>query len=57
MLPEHQLKSMHELDKEEELRLTNTHVQKVKKMGYGFSRWILRLTKGSKVVDKGEEAK
>jgi hypothetical protein len=57
MLPPQQLKSMSELDKEEEVRLANTQVEKAKKVGLGFSRWVVRLTQRGNGIEKNGESK
>jgi len=45
ILSQEQLKSMSDLDKEEEARLAKTHRAKAVKMGVGICRWVGKLAK------------
>jgi hypothetical protein len=53
MVPATQLKSMSDLDKEEEARLAETHRVKAVKMGVGIYRWVGKLAKGK--MEGGEK--
>jgi hypothetical protein len=57
MLTEEQLKSMSDLDKEEEARLSKTHREKLRKMGLGISRFVGRLKKSGSSVEKVGKSK
>ena len=57
MLTQEQLKSMSDLDKEEEARLAKTHREKLRKMGLGISRFVGRLKKSGTSVEKGGKSK
>ena len=63
ILSQQQLKSMSDLDKEEEARLAKTHRAKAVKMGVGICRWVGKLasTKAKNEArvkkDNDEEAK
>jgi hypothetical protein len=39
-VPAEKIRSMAELDKEEEKRVMNSHKQKVKRMGVGIVEWL-----------------
>ncbi|KAI4907305.1 hypothetical protein J4E90_009808 [Alternaria incomplexa] len=58
ILSQEQLKSMSDLDKEEEARLAKTHRAKAVKMGVGICRWVGKLAKKNESrVKKDEEVK
>jgi hypothetical protein len=40
------MKSMSDIDKEEEARLAKSHSEMAKKMGFGVWKWALKLAKG-----------
>ncbi|KAF1832131.1 hypothetical protein BDW02DRAFT_21403 [Decorospora gaudefroyi] len=48
ILPQKQMKSMADLDKEEELRLRKSHCEKAKKLGLGVFKRVVQLAKGGK---------
>ena len=50
ILPQKQMKSMSDIDKEEEARLAKSHGGKVKSVGAGICRWVIRIATG-----KGKE--
>ncbi|RYN34790.1 hypothetical protein AA0112_g5462 [Alternaria arborescens] len=57
MLTQEQLKSMSDLDKEEEARLAKSHREKLRKIGLGVSRFVGRLKKRGTSVEKGGKLK
>lgn len=43
MVPQKQMKTMSELDKEEEVRIAKTHRAKAKKLGHGLCAWVVKF--------------